>query len=154
MAEIEDGGLYLDRLIEGDRPSLAHYEVVWKLVREFSAAVLLVRTGFDLGSPAAKEPLAVIEEQARKCGDAIMGRSADFVAQEWNNEARLGAVIKVLLPNECRHYGDPGAALFMWLANQTLTAARAQNEGTPESEVQKRLAAICDDVTARILGIK
>lgn len=154
MAENQDGGLYLDRLIEGDKPSLAHFDVVAKLVREFSAAVILVKSGFDLGAPSAAAPLDVIEEQASKCGDVIMGRSPDYVAQEWNREARLGSVIKVLLPDECRHYQDPGKALFMWLANQTLAAVRAQNEGVSEEVAQQRLAAICDDVTARILGIK
>lgn len=154
MADNEDSGLYLDRLVEGDKPSLAHFDVVSKLVREFSAAAILVKSGFDLGAPNAKNPLEIIEEQARKCGDIIMGRSPDYVAQEWNREARLGNVIKVLLPDECRHYQDPGMALFMWLANQTLNAVRAQNEGVSEEVAQKRLAAICDDVTARILGVK
>jgi len=32
-------------------------------------------------------------------------------------------VLKVLLPQETKDYGEPGAALFMWLAAQVAEAA-------------------------------
>jgi len=117
--ESPGGDISLVDLVSTGKPSLAHLHVVDKLVRDFTASVLLVKSGFQQGKAEAKDPLAVIEAQAREAGDIIMGRNPAYDAQQWNSPARLGNTLRVLLPNEVKHYGDPGAALFMWLANQT-----------------------------------
>lgn len=152
--ESPGGSISLGDLVSTGKPSLAHLSVVDKLVRDFSASVLLVKSGFQRGLSEAKNPLVVIEAQAREAGDIIMGRNPDYDAQPWNNPARLGNVIRVLLPNEVKHYGDPGAALFMWLANQTLKAGAALDEGGSDEDAQARLGVVVEDVVARILGVR
>jgi hypothetical protein len=148
------GDLSLGDLHAGDAPSLARTDVVDKLVRDFVASVLLVKTGFQRGHESARNPLKVIEEQAQQLGDIVLGRNPQYVAQPWNHESRLGATLKVLLPSETKHYGDPGCALFMWLANQALKASAALDEGTTEEAVQKNLAAVVEDVVARVMGVR
>lgn len=148
----DTGGLYLDQLVSTGKPSLAHLTVVDGLVRDFVAGVLALKSGFVAGHPDAKYPLLEIEKRARHLGDAFLGRDPAYDAQPYNNISRLGAQLRYLFPKETAHYEDAGAALFMWLANQTLNAAKAQNEGTPEPEVQKRLGAVVDDVISRLLG--
>ena len=112
-------------VVDTGKPSLAHLSVVDKLVRDFVGSVLVVKSTFDMGKEHAREPLSLIEGRAKEAGDIILGRNDAYDAQEWNHQYRLGARIKGLLPNECVHYGDPGKALFMWLAAQVLRASVA-----------------------------
>jgi len=52
-----------------------------------------------------RDSLAMIEAEARLLGDIFLGRDARFDAQLWNTDKRLGMVLKVLLPEETKHYG-------------------------------------------------
>jgi hypothetical protein len=96
----------------------------------------------------------MIAAEARLLGDIFLGRDARFDAQPWNTDNRLGMVLRVLLPEETKDYGDPGSGLFMWLALQALNTAAFIEQGGDEAEARERLDGIADDVTARLLGIK
>lgn len=155
---ISPTGLYLDQLVSTGKPSLARLDIVDRCVRHFVGEVLELHSGFlqSSGSPAdSARALAGLEGIARQLGDVFLGRDARFDAQPFNTPARLGSVLKVLVPEETVHYGDPGAALFMWLANQTLLAARLQGTGKlSEAQARERLDGVVRDVVARLLGVK
>ncbi len=148
------GDIDLSQVVSTGKPSLADMSVVDKLVRDFAASVVMAKTGFQRGLEGARNPLAIIEERARDAGAVIMGRDDRFDAQPWNADNRLGNTIRVLLPNEVKHYGDTGTALFMWLANQVLKASASLDDGMDEAAVKGRLAPVLDDVVARILGVR
>ncbi len=59
------------------------------------------------------------------------------------------------LPEETKHYGDPGSALFMWLAWQLMEAAATlERDPAAEDRVKRRLDRIVVDVVARLLREK
>jgi hypothetical protein len=59
---------------------------------------------------------------------------------------------RVLLPEETKHYGYPGTALFMWLAAQLSEgAATLERDPAVEDSVKRRLDRIVVDVVARLL---
>ncbi|NPT60338.1 hypothetical protein [Paraburkholderia elongata] len=149
-----DGGLYLDDLVSTGKPSLGDLAVVSRLVRGFVKYVLDTRAAWHAGEAGVRYPLAIIEVEARQLGDIFLGRDARFDAQPWNTDRRLGMVLTVLLPDETKHYGDPGAALFMWLAAQTADAAEDIEQGGDEVDARGRLDRIVTDVTERLLGTK
>jgi hypothetical protein len=125
-----------------------------KLVRDYVAFVLRVKNDFGAGLEAARDPLTSIEAEARRMGDVILGRDPSYGPQPWQNVSKLGAQLKVLLPKETKHYGDPGFALFMWLANQALKASTALDQGAAEESVRARLGSVVDDVVGRIVGAR
>ena len=62
---------------------------------------------------------------------------------------------RVLLPEETKHYGDPGSALFMWLARQLLEAAATlEHNPAAEDRLKRRLERIAVDVVAQLLRQK
>ena len=140
-------------VVDTGKPSLAHLSVVDKLVRDFVGSVLVVKSAFDSGK-GAREPLPLIEERAQEAGDIILGRNDAYDAQEWNAPYRLGARLKVEIPNECIHYGEPGKALFMWLAAQVLRASKAIKNGEVEERVHEQLGEVMDSAVALIMGIR
>jgi len=143
-------------LASSGNPSLANEQVIETLVRDFVTSVLRMKTGFQLGEEASREPLKAIEDLARAAGDVIMGRDSKYDAQQqWNHEWRgLGARLRVLLPTEVKHYGSAGTGLFMWLAVQALTASAALDAGDSEESVRTRLERVIEDVVARIIGTR
>lgn len=151
--EFSPTGLYLDDLVSTGKPSLGVLLVVSHLVREFVKYVLDTRAAWHRGENDARDPLGRIEAEARLLGDIFLGRDDRFDAQPWNTPNRLGNVLKVMLPEETKHYGDPGAALFMWLALQALSAAEFIEQGGSEHQARQRLDPIVDDVTQRLLGM-
>ncbi|EUC21476.1 hypothetical protein [Paraburkholderia hospita] len=149
-----DGGLNRDDLVSTGKPSLGDLAVVSRLVREFVKFVLDTRAAWHAGEKGARDPLAMIEAEARQLGDIFLGRDVRFDAQPWNTDNRLGMVMRVLLPDETKHYGDPGAAPFMWLAAQAAEAAAFIEQGSDEVEARERLDRIVTDVTERLLGTR
>jgi len=59
-------------------------------------------------------------------------------------------VLKVPFPEESKHYGDPGAALFMWLTAQTVEASEFIERDGSETEAHERLDVIVQKVIARL----
>lgn len=147
-----DGGLDLGDLAAAGKPSLGQLDVVSRLVRDFIQRVLDIRAAWHAGDERARDPVALYTEDARRMGDVFMGRDARFDAQPWNSMRRLGITLRVLLPDETEHYGDPGTALFMWLATQAASAAAEIESGKSEQELRAKLAAVVDDVAQRLLG--
>jgi hypothetical protein len=67
----------------------------------------------------------------------------------------LGMHFRILLPEETKHYGCPGSALFMWLAAQlSNSAATLEHNPAAEDRVKHRLDRIVVDPVARLLREK
>lgn len=150
-----EDGLYLDGLKSvPDRPSLARFGDVAKLVSDFVSGVFMLRAAWHGGQTDAMNPMAKIEAQATKAGNIVLGRDEGWDAQPWNKETRLGNQLRVLLPDETAHYGDPGKALFMWVAAATLGVAQEVEAGKMTEEGAKAaMSKTIRDVASRILGI-
>lgn len=149
-----DSGLYLDDLVATGKPSLGDAQVVSWLVRHFAKGVLDTRAGFMTGKADMKEPLAVIEREAREMAAIFQGHDERFDAQPWNTPARIGNLCRVLCPEETKQYGDPVAGLFMWIAGQTLALMMEIEETGDEASVKPRIDATLEDIIARLLGVK
>jgi hypothetical protein len=124
------------------RPTLATPEVIDALVREFAARVLFLRAAFHAGDAGAEKPLQAIERDARGLSAAL--KLTSFGRAYW----------RVLLPDETRHTGDPGAALGLWVAGQIVAMMQSIENGEPESEVKPQMDAMLADVVARLTGAK
>lgn len=135
-------------------PSLANVSVLDKVVRNFVFEVFQVKIGFQQGLSEAKQPLAVIEELARKAGDIIMGRDPAYESSPWNASYRLGSIFRVLIPNHVKRYGDPGTGAFMWLANEVMQASAALDAGQAETQVQEKLGEVIQDFVSRLMPPK
>lgn len=144
----ETARLRMDDLVPMAKPSLADPAVVAWLVRHFSRRVLEIRD--EKGSD---DVISGIEGEARELGAIILGRDIRFNAQGWNDPDRLGTVLRVLLPEETRRYGDSGTALFIWLAAQIGSAARDLENGMSEQEVREKLDPVIEDVI-EILSVR
>ncbi len=150
------GALYLDGLNVGRRrgQSLALLGDVSKLVNEFAGGVFLTRAKWHAGDAKAKDPLELIAADAARCGKIIMGEDPHWAPQPWNDRRRLGAIMKVLLPElteQCD--GDSGKALFMWLAGQLVEVAQAVEDGLlSEQQAKPEIARLCFETAGRIMG--
>jgi len=123
------------------RPSLVADAQIDRLVRRFAARVLFIRSDFHAGI-GPRDPLPLIEAEARTFSAALAltphGR----------------AYWMVLLPEETKLTGDPGAALGLWIAGQTVQMAEAIEGGEPEPPIKRRTDAMLADVVARLTGEK
>ncbi|MFC5427641.1 hypothetical protein ACFPTO_02265 [Paraburkholderia denitrificans] len=133
----------------GHRASVGDPAVVESLVRQFGKHCFDTRAAFLAGEPGFEAPLELIEREARALGDKLVGGRSD--RRGWR---RPQWELAVLLPDETKHYGTPGAALFMWFANQLLQGAKAAEDGMPEPEVHRRLEPIISDVVTRLQRAK
>lgn len=154
MEEQPGGSLYLDDFKPGTAgQSLAVLGDVSKLVNEFAGGVFMTRAHWHAGTARARDPLKVIEKDAKRCGAIILGHDPEWSPQPWNDDRRLGVTLRVLLPTETAHYGDPGTALFMWLAAQLVAIAQEVEEGRLDEEDSKpEIARLCFETAGRILG--
>lgn len=83
-------------------------------MREYAEDVLNVRAEFNLGQGGSDSPLNKIEAAAHHWGNVFLGRDNRFDVQQWNTPNQLGMTLTMLFPEETKHYGNPGAAAFMW----------------------------------------
>jgi len=145
----------LEDPVSTGKPSLSDPAIVDALVRHFAKRVFDTRAAWQLGQPGARDPLALIEEDARQMGAIVLGRDPAYDATPWNCDNRLGMYFRVLLPEETKHYGCPGTALFMWPAAQLSKGAAAlERDPAAEDSVKRRLDRIVVDVVARLLREK
>ena len=103
----------------------------------------------------AKYRARQIEQDARRLSAIVRGHNSAYDATPWNSDNRLGMYFKILFPEETKRYGDPGVALFMWLAWQLMEgAATIEKDPAVEYSVKRRLERIVVDVVARLLREK
>jgi len=124
------------------RPSTASPELIEALVRQFATRVLFLRAAWHRGDDDAQNPLQAIEREARAASVTIAltphGR----------------ALCMYLLPDETKAFGDPGTAMFMWIASQTVQMMQAIEDGEPEDAIKPKIEAMLTDVVARLTGAK
>jgi hypothetical protein len=145
----------LEEPVSTGKPSLSDPAVVDALVRHFAERVFETRAAWHLGRLGAREPLILIEQDARRLGAIVRGHNSAYDATPWNSDNRLGMYFRVLFPEETKHYGNPGVALFMWLAWQLMEgAASLERDPAAEDSIKRRLERIVVDVVARLLREK
>ena len=124
------------------RSSLLAEANVERLIRQFAARVLFLRAAWHRGDDGAQNPLQAIEREARAASATIAltphGR----------------ALFMYLLPDEVKAFGDPGAAMFMWIASQTVQMMQAIEDGEPEDAIKPKIDAMLTDIVARLTGQK
>lgn len=124
------------------RPSLVPDAEIERLVRQFAARVLFLRAAWHRGDDGAQNPLQGIEREARAASAVVAltphGR----------------ALFMYLLPDEVKAFGDPGAAMFMWIASQTVQMMQAIEDGEPEDAIKPKIDAMLTDIVARLTGAK
>jgi len=124
------------------RPSTANPESIEALVRQFASRVLFLRAAWHRGDDGAQNPLQAIEREAR-------GASATIALTPHGR-----ALFMYLLPDEVKAFGDPGAAMFMWIASQTVQMMQAIEDGEPEDAIKPKIDAMLTDIVARLTGQK
>ncbi|CAB3805317.1 hypothetical protein [Pararobbsia alpina] len=67
-------------VVRDERPSLADPAVVDALGRQFAKRVFDTRAAFRTGEPGAREPLALIEVDARRMGEIFLGHDPAYDA--------------------------------------------------------------------------
>lgn len=124
------------------RPTLATDDEVKRLVRAFAARVLFLRAAFHAGEPGAAHPLESIEAAARELSTALA------------LTAHGRAYWMVLLPEETKQTGDPGAALGLWMASQLVQMMQDIEDETSEDAIKPKIEGMLADVVARLTGRK
>lgn len=123
------------------RPSLVSDAEIERIVRRFAALVLFIRADFHTGI-GPRDPLPLMEAEARTFSAAL------------SLTAHGRAYWMVLLPEETKHTGDPGAALGLWIAAQTVELMQEIEDGEPEDAIKPKIAAMLTDIVARLTGAK
>ena len=109
-----------------------------KTVRLFAARIFAIRADFHAGIGPI-DPLPLIETEARSLSAALA------------LTVRQRSVFMVLIPEDCKTFGDPATALGMWLAAQIVNGARELEDGRmTESELKRRLDAVIATVIDRL----
>jgi hypothetical protein len=124
--------------------------VVDQLVRDFMAEVFSARAAWH-ESGDGNAAVGRINHLCKQYGAVILGEGTGHVAQAWNSPHRLGAMLRVLVP-DAADFDSPGEAYFQFLATQALRAAVATEEGATEADVQRDLTAVVADAVDVILG--
>lgn len=124
------------------RPSLVADTEIERLVRQFAARVLFLRAAWHRGDDGAHNPLQAIEREAR----------AASVAVALTPHGR--ALFMYLLPDEVKAFGDPGAAMFMWIAGQVVQMMQAIEGSQLEADIKPQMDAMLTDIVARLTGKK
>lgn len=130
---------------------LGNPEVVERLVRDFFSVVFSERAKYhEHGDGDART--ARIAEVCKSYGAIFMGTVAEYAAQPWNSPYRLGAYLRVLVP-DVGSYSTPGEAYFNFLAVQALNASIAFEEGAiTEDQVKEGMQEVVDDAVNVLLG--
>jgi hypothetical protein len=124
-----------------------------RVVRQYVKFLFDLTAAFQRGEAHAREPLPIIEAEARRLGAMFVALPGE---PAYDRRRRAGALCRYYFPDEMRHLGarDPIAAGFFWLAGQTAEASRSLDEGAEEPEVLHRMEAIIAEFTAIVRGTK
>jgi hypothetical protein len=137
------GGEWVD-----ERPSTDDPAVISELLRGYVNKVLAIRASFHAGE--CFEPLRAIQEDALELAEILQGHDPAYAAPDRKRLRELRWTLTVLVPVETRHYGNPFAAILMWLAAQTSEASAAVEQGVDDAVVFEELDRIVRDVVGRL----
>jgi hypothetical protein len=80
----------LEDPVSTGKPSLSDPAIVDALVRHFAKRVFDTQAAWQLGQPGARDPLMLIEQDARQMGAIMLGHDSAYDATPWNSDNRLG----------------------------------------------------------------
>lgn len=136
------------------RPSLGNADVVRGLVSEFAAAIVDTRKQYNLDKLSGEQAQQRVRELAREYGDTIMGRDSRYDAMPWNDPARLGRRIKLVVPT-IDEVTDPGELLFLTIGTSLMSIAAAhESDRLPDKDAEKHTQAMLEDTANLIVGVR
>lgn len=145
----DDLGFSMDQ-----RPSLGNADVVRNLVSTFAGRVVETRKQYHLDKLTGEQAQARVRELSKEYGDIIMGRSAAYDALPWNDPARLGRRIKLVVPGVAG-IDDPGELLFVTIGTGLMNLAKAHEEGrVPDADAEKHTKSMLEDTANLIQGLR
>jgi hypothetical protein len=120
-------------------------------VRQYVKFIFDLTAAFQRGEAQAREPLPMIEAEARRVGALFAALPGD---PAYRQRVRAGALCRYHFPEELRHVGagEPFAAGFFWLAGQCAEASRSMSEGMDEREALRRMEAVLADFIPTVAG--
>lgn len=145
----EDLGFSMD-----SRPSLGNADVVRGLMSEFATAIVANRKAYNEGKTDGEAAQARVRELSKEYADIIMGRDKRYDALPWNDPARLGKRIMLVIP-EVDGVEDPGEALFLTVGTSLNTIAVAHEEDRmSDHDAEHNTKAMLEDAANLILGTR
>lgn len=136
------------------RPSLGNLDVVRGLVSEFAAAIVDARKQYNLDTLTGEQAQERVRELAREYGDVVMGRDSRYDAMPWNDPARLGRRIKLVVP-PVDGVADPGELLFLTIGTSLMALAKAHEEKRlPDPDAEQHTKSMLEDTANLIAGIR
>ena len=141
----------LTAFLEQPLPYLGSPSVIDGLVRQYAADVVNIRKRQNAEELTDEEAQAAVIGLAQDAGAIVLGKNPEYKPMKWNNERRLGVVLRTHYPDGDR-FDSPGTAAFVWLANQVLTAAMEIELGRPDAELQAELNEVFGPFVRVMLG--
>lgn len=141
-------------LVVGSKPSLGNPDVVRGLVSEFATQVVAARKSFNEGALSGDQAQSRVHDLAVEYGAVVMGRNQDYDTLPWNDPARLGRRIRLVLP-EVDGVEDPGEQLFLSVGASLIEIAVAHEEGRmPDADAEQKAKVMLEDTADLILGVR
>jgi len=138
----------------GSKPSLGDPSVVGSMVSLFAHEVVETRKDYNLDKLSSEQAQERVRELAREYGRIVMGRDSRYAALPWNDPARLGRRIKLVVPAESG-IDDPGELLFLNVGASIMSIAAAhEREELSDAEAKSKAQEILEDVVSLILGLR
>lgn len=136
------------------KPSLGNVDVVRGLMSEFGSACVEVRKSYNEQDITGEQAKGRIRELSVEYGNIVMGRDDRYDAMPWNDPARLGRRIKLVVP-EIPGVTDPGELLFLTVGTSLMTIAAAhEQERLPDDQAEKHTKDMLEDTVNLILGLR
>lgn len=136
------------------RPSLGNADVARGLVSEFASAIVAARKDYNLDKLTGEQAQARVRELAKEYGEIVMGRDARYEALPWNDPARLGRRIKLVVP-AIDGVTDPGELLFLTVGTSLMTIAKAhEEERLADADAEHHVKEMLEDTANLILGLR
>lgn len=138
----------------GDVPSLGSPSVVRGLVSQFAVEVVEVRKRYNAGRLSGDDAQEHIRDLAVEYGNIVMGRDSRYAPLPWNDPARLGRRIKLVVP-PTDGVEDPGELLFLTVGLSLVELAASHEEGrTDDAQAKQAAGTMLDDTAQLILGVR
>lgn len=137
-----------------DRPSLGSPDVVRGLVSEFAASVVGVRRRYNEDKLSGEQAQEAVAELAAEYGRIVMGYDNRYQPLPWNDPARLGRRIRLVVP-AIDGVEDPGELLFFTIGTSLVEIAKAHEEGRmSDDDAKGKAQEMLEDAANLILGVR
>jgi len=136
------------------QPSLGDPDVVRGLVTEFASQVVAARRAYNEDKLDGEAAIERVRELAREYGNVIMGRDRRYQPLPWNDPARLGRRIRLVVPAQ-DGVEDPGELLFTVVGSSLVSLAAAhEDDRMSDDDVKSKVDVMLADTCDLLLGLR